>query len=870
MFQRLKTKNLGGISALLFYVLLVGVVGIELQNINYLEKAAVYEGNVPAVGEVLSEETSTTTLNKASPGLSTSQLRSALRSSKLNSQKRVALPFTAKGCTKKNLGDANCDDQINRGDLILWELEEKREKSGNLNVARKHSDFNKDGKVNSKDYAIWQTNTKSLSNSLTQEFVNSLAKLAQSLLPKFEVYAQQSKSDGEGSYGTTLPDGSSKLVNPTADGGYTITNLDSNNNPVSTQTFSSSGEQLSNTYYDGDDAATRIKSGNQTLIVNKSIKDEVVVETIGGSITQLWPTQESFNRGDSPQTVSLPSPEGSSLLSLQANNAGIMKQMDGSGNLDEESLMLGDGRIKTSNYQYGLTTESNGNNNFTSIRMWNSIGGMTDYLFHHQYGLVSISQTDKDKKIYFATSKNKNAKEWEMTTFDKDGKKDTKTVEDPIKEVGSNTPSPLDLLKETNDAVQRTFITTNTPFTEAFSGSKVQAKAADKLLAAKGSSDVLGISFINEVKADDAPHVGVQWSSTGSPTTTTTNNPPTEEGKDYQTTTTTYSYKNGDYTLNVMEHKGSGADNPTDISTSYAVFKGGSEPVAQGEGVPNNQILTSQGVNISPVSVGEPVAPSQITTVLTPPSGSVPPPQTPPAPVASAPDVPDDLVGVTVAGTGAATEEMTKSSSGPLGPDFGNTTNITYMGGGYFSITSPPVEGVMTASIYGPGDIATPKGDGSGYDVTSSNGSAASPEASQVSEAGVGSGWTDMSTGTVSLSDAYGNEVGTMSWNASTGSFDVQSYDGSPISEALSSLGEASYNNADMADNGVADHSVGGVDGGEPGESGTVDPGSWGGGGGEQQPDTSSMSVDNSSYDSGSYGQESNENAGGDSNNYSN
>jgi hypothetical protein len=829
MLSRLKTKNLRGISALLFYVFLLGIVGTEFQKINISGQPGNYEVNTKE-GEVLSEETSVVPANRAVRTQNSVQLRSAIRSSRINNQKRVVLPFTAKGCTKKSLGDANCDDSVNRGDYILWELEDKREKAGKFNIARKHADFNKDGKVNSKDYSIWQSNSTSLSSTITQEVKDRLAHLIRSVLPKLEVFAQETSAGGDGSYAATLPDGSSKLVNPTSDGGYTITNLDSNNNPVSTKTYSRNGTEVSNTYYDGTDASTRIKSGNQVLIVNKSIIDEVVVETIGDSITQLWPTQESFNRGDTPQTVSLPTSEGSTLLSLQANNAGLMKQTDGNGKLNEETKMLGDGRIISVNNKYKMTVEANGNNGFVSIRMENSLGGSTDYLFHSKYGLVSITQTAKDKKAYFATSKNKNAKEWELTIIDKDGKKDTKTVEDPIKETGSNTPSPLDLLKETNDAVQRAFVSSNSPFTEAFSDSKVQAKAADKILAAKGgSSSVLGVSIVKDAFADSTGG----WIQSKNGDTWETRKEDLPDGGTLQITRPVAGSVGHESSINEIqivgynalgqregdkvEVKGTGAGDisfPESLEGREAFLD-----AARGATTPEQIQAANQ--------IAQEVDQAQSGTTAPPP-----------------------VVGGFVGGigTGGATQGWSPvtATTGPYGDI---SPKISYEPTGQISITSAPTNGSITTTVYSAGTTATPRSDGSGWDVAGPNGVAASVESTAVSVPGVGSGWTDMDTGVVSIFNASGVEVAQMSWDASINNFSINNITGDFVTAEQISVGAASYSVADMADNGVADQSVGSIDTGY--SSPSVAPGPEGGGGGQQPDTTSDVSYDSSAGDYG-------------------
>lgn len=352
--------------------------------------------------------------------------------------------FPDSDCSDKSRGDANCDNQINLFDLSIWQIETN---SGSGSMA----DFNNDGVVNLLDFAVWKETyykpDKPASGPLALfDAINQIL--------SFSVNAQTaSQNTITSSQAVTSSNNSSTVFNTNSDGTSSQVQFDANSNPVSAVQLDLSGNPQTQ--------ATFLRTGDEVVT---SFQDGITIQTLRkleGPIFQFfssndktlavksWPSLDSIANNDPPLAVTLPTKDGKYLtLSINPNGTSIFTQTDSQGNIISQSQSRPSGVYISQDLRLNIQTESNTKIGLSTIQMQNSLGGSTTY---HLYkaGLFAVVQTDKDNNYYIAKAQDTTGDSWNLTS-NVGGQESEKTVSDPISEVGSNTPSPKEIVAYIN------------------------------------------------------------------------------------------------------------------------------------------------------------------------------------------------------------------------------------------------------------------------------------------------------------------------------------------------------------------------------------------------------------------------------------
>lgn len=221
----------------------------------------------------------------------------------LSSTKPIAIkantPFSSKDCSKKALGDTDCNDLINKADLAFWEAEYKS------NSGIKNSDFNKDGTVDLLDFETWRKNyTEGNTLGITKK-VSFAKDLFESLFSPFRLIpfaVAATAGTGQVSSNVSIDnlDANGNIVSTTTFG------LDAQGNTVSFTTYTPAGEVMEQGRNGLDGSYTTISNGISTTF---GPNGGPVTVTENGR-TSTYSNAESYFNGQSAQSVSTPSALG--------------------------------------------------------------------------------------------------------------------------------------------------------------------------------------------------------------------------------------------------------------------------------------------------------------------------------------------------------------------------------------------------------------------------------------------------------------------------------------------------------------------------------------------------------------------------------
>ena len=406
----------------------------------------------------------------------------------------ATIPFSARNCSKKSLGDADCNNQIDLSDVSYWQIDYEK-------GTAYYADFNGDGKVTLTDYNIWRQHANIAAIPVVQKLSEKLG------IEKFlaaTLWKIASPNNFRAFAADALPTVSNSTVQTAADVYRILNQYTDQSYSVQTNETGNTGGQM--TYYDpnGNQTAqvnnyaentstttTQIGGNNVTITQNPDGAMQQTIQNANGSFraAQLWPSAAAYARGDFPQAVTLPIGSGYTTVSLSPNNGTQVTSRDGNGYITSYTAMIG-ARISINDYISNSYTVSNGDNNRTAYRLWNNLGGQTIYLFEN-LSVVSTIVTDNKQNINIITSSQ--GGQYRISTTNSKNEITEQTVSDPMGTLGVNSPNPSSMTQSTQQYV-RTRNTSSTSFTTGFATNgrmPTQIVAVNRLLAVQNTQPVV-------------------------------------------------------------------------------------------------------------------------------------------------------------------------------------------------------------------------------------------------------------------------------------------------------------------------------------------------------------------------------------------
>jgi hypothetical protein len=434
-------------------------------------------------------------------------------------------PFgSSEGCNLKARGDANCDGVVNQFDLSIWEVE-----FSSLNSPQR-SDFNNDGVINLLDFGVWRGTFYAQKNSGVTQYLSSTVnvildliqdpeKLAwipgqawNDILDRLTVSAQERQTkppELQSSQSFTASSGLSQIFSSNSNGNTQQVSFDLNGNATSSQLFSSNGQQLAGVSF--------LESGATIINTEQDGIQVQITKSSGGAVIQAfanpdgsllaiksWPTQASYDAGEPPLSVTVPG-QGNirNVLNIQPNGDSILEKTDSLGNVLNRNQIRANGTLVTEDFQNKTLVQSNSQVGFTTLTLDNNIGGKTDYMFY-QSQLYAVVQTTSKGEAYIAKPLNPEGTSWNFES-NISGRKSEKTVSNPITELKSSTPDPIELIKYINYYKSLSSNPSQLNFSDTFPTTArtldPQIKKANNILTITNGQTPAVLGIVNEVNA---------------------------------------------------------------------------------------------------------------------------------------------------------------------------------------------------------------------------------------------------------------------------------------------------------------------------------------------------------------------------------